>query len=81
MYNGYTEVHKLHTKKLTDFPKNISPCIFRLHAHFLEHLKPQGYKVAMKDAIELINNMSLLDQRRFMTLPPSTAAVVDAPVA
>lgn len=80
VYNGYTEVHKLHTKKLTDFPKNISPCIFRLHAHFLEHLKPEGYKVAMKDAIELINNMSLLDQRRFMTPPVERAPVAEAVV-
>jgi hypothetical protein len=69
VYNGYAEVHKAHTKKLTDFPKNISPCIFRLHAQYLEHLKPNGESVRIKDCIELINNMSLLDQRRLMTPP------------
>jgi hypothetical protein len=69
VYNGYVDVHKAHTKKLTDFPKNISPCIFRLHAHYLEHLKPEGESVRLKDCIELINNMSLLDQRRLMTPP------------
>jgi hypothetical protein len=69
VYDGYVEVHKAHTKKLTDFPKNISPCIFRLHAHYLEHLKPNGESVRIKDCIELINNMSLLDQRRLMTPP------------
>jgi hypothetical protein len=69
VYDGYVEVHKAHTKKLTDFPKNISPCIFRLHAHYLEHLKPSGESVRIKDCIELINNMSLLDQRRLMTPP------------
>jgi hypothetical protein len=76
VYDGYVEVHKAHSKKLTDFPKNISPCIFRLHAHYLEHLKPEGESVRLKDCIELINNMSLLDQRRLMT-PPR----VDADVA
>ena len=76
VYDGYVEVHKAHTKKLTDFPKNISPCIFRLHAHYLEHLKPEGESVRLKDAIELINNMSLLDQRRLMT-PPRAAAPVE----
>lgn len=69
VYDGYVDVHKAHTKKLVDFPKNISPCIFRLHAHYLEHLKPAGESVRIKDCIELINNMSLLDQRRLMTPP------------
>jgi hypothetical protein len=72
VYNGYAEVHKAHAKKLTDFPKNISPCIFRLHAQYLEHLKPNGESVRIKDCIELINNMSLLDQRRLMTPPRET---------
>lgn len=72
VYDGYVQVHKAHIKKLTDFPKNVSPCIFRLHAHYLEHLKANGEVVRIKDAIELINNMSLLDQRRLMT-PPRVA--------
>lgn len=69
VYNGYVDVHKAHSKKLTDFPKNISPCIFRLHAHYLEHLKPSKETVRTKDCIEVINSMSLLDQRRLM-MPP-----------
>lgn len=79
VYDGYVEVHKAHAKKLTDFPKNISPCIFRLHAHYLEHLKPNGESVRIKDCIELINNMSLLDQRRLMT-PPRVPPAGDGPV-
>lgn len=79
VYNGYVDVHKAHTKKLTDFPKNISPCIFRLHAQYLEHLKPRGESVRIKDCIELINNMSLLDQRRLMT-PPRAPPAGDGPV-
>lgn len=79
VYNGYVDVHKAHTKKLTDFPKNISPCIFRLHAHYLEHLKPAGESVKIRDCIDLINNMSLLDQRRLMT-PPRVPPPGDEPV-
>ena len=79
VYDGYVEVHKAHTKKLTDFPKNISPCIFRLHAHYLEHLKPNGESVRIKDCIELINNMSLLDQRRLMTPPRSLPPAANGP--
>lgn len=78
VYDGYVEVHKAHTKKLTDFPKNISPCIFRLHAQYLEHLKPNGESVRIKDCIELINNMSLIDQRRMMT-PPRVPPPGDEP--
>ena len=60
-------MHKAHTSKLTDHPKNISPCVFRLHAHYLEHLKPNGETVRMKDAVEVINKMTLLEQRQLMT--------------
>ena len=78
VFDGYVQVHKAHTKKLTDYPKNISPCIFRLHAHYLEHLKSRGEVVRVNDAIELINNMSLLDQRRLMT-PPRAAPAAATP--
>ncbi len=81
VFDGYVQVHKAHTKKLTDFPKNISPCIFRLHAHYLEQLKTAGESVRIKDAIELINNMSLLDQRRLMTPPRPTEPVAPAAAA
>ena len=54
VYAGYVDVHKAHAKKLTDLPKNVSPCVFRLHAHYLEHLKPQTLTVKQKDAIDLV---------------------------
>ena len=71
VYAGYVDVHKAHAKKLTDLPKNISPCVFRLHAHYLEHLKPQNLTVKQKDAIDLVNKMTLLEQRRMMMEPRS----------
>ena len=71
VYAGYVDVHKAHAKKLTDLPKNVSPCVFRLHAHYLEHLKPQNLTVKQKDAIDLVNKMTLLEQRRMMMEPRS----------
>ena len=71
VYAGYVDVHKAHAKKLTDLPKNVSPCVFRLHAHYLEHLKPQTLTVKQKDAIDLVNKMTLLEQKRMMMEPRS----------
>ena len=78
VYAGYVDVHKAHAKKLTDLPKNVSPCVFRRHAHYLEHLKPQTLTVKQKDAIDLVNKMTLMEQKRMMTEPrvlPVTADV------
>ena len=69
VYMGYVDVHKAHAKKLTDLPKNVSPCVFRLHAYYLEHLKPHSLTVKQKDAIDLINKMTLIDQKRMMSEP------------
>lgn len=76
IFTAYASVHKAHTSKLTDHPKNISPCVFRIHAHYLEHLKPNGETVRMRDAIEVINAMTLLEQRQMMT--PRTSVLVAA---
>ena len=77
VYAGYVDVHKAHAKKLTDLPKNVSPCVFRLHAHYLEHLKPQTLTVKQKDAIEIVNKMTLLEQKRMM-MEPRSALVIGA---
>jgi hypothetical protein len=75
VYAGYVDVHKAHSKKLTDLPKNVSPCVFRLHAHYLEHLKPQTLTVKQKDAIDLVNKMTLLEQKRMMMEPRAVTLV------
>jgi len=77
VYAGYVDVHKAHAKKLTDLPKNVSPCVFRLHAHYLEHLKPQTLTVKQKDAIEIVNKMTLFEQKRMM-MEPRSALVIGA---
>ena len=73
VFQAYCEVHKSHEKKLADVVKPIQPCVFRLHSHFLEHLKPQNEKVQMKHAVELVNNMALFEQRRLLESPEAVA--------
>jgi hypothetical protein len=74
VYAAYCAVHKSRDCKLADVPKSVQPCVFRLHSHYLEHLKPNNEKVTMKDAVDLVNNMALFEQRRLMdnatSLPP-----------
>jgi hypothetical protein len=41
----------------------------------LEHLKPQTLTVKQKDAIDLVNKMTLMEQKRMMTEPRATGTV------
>ena len=74
VYAAYCSVHKSHERKLAELPKGVQPCVFRLHSHYLTLLKPNNEKVTMKNAVDLVNNMALFEQRRLMenaiTLPP-----------
>ncbi len=72
VYDAYCSVHKSHEKKLEDLPWAIKPCVFKLHSHYLEHLRPNNEKVQWKHAVELINNLQLFEQKRLLT-PPSQA--------
>ena len=75
VYDGYCSVHKSHEKKLEDIPWAIRPCVFKLHAHYLEHLRPNNEKVMMKHAVELVNNLALYEQKRLLTpAPPASGA-------
>ena len=66
VFDSYCEVHKSHNKKLADLPKAVQPCVFRLHSHYLEDLKPKGESIKMKDAVEVVNKMPIFEQRRLL---------------
>ena len=68
-FDSYCEVHKAHNKKLADLPKNIQPCVFRLHSHYLNDLKPKNESIKMKDAVEVVNKMPIFEQRRLLANP------------
>lgn len=67
VFDGYCSVHKTHEKKLEDLPWSVRPCVFKLHAHYLEHLRPNNEKVMMKNAVELVNNLAMYEQKRLLT--------------
>jgi hypothetical protein len=71
VYQGYCDVHKSHEKKLEDLPWAVRPCVFKLHAHYLEHLRPNQEKVLMKHAVDLVNNLALYEQKRLLTAATS----------
>lgn len=67
VFQGYCDVHKAHSKKLDELEWCIRPCVFKLHAHYLEHLRPNNEKVYIKHAVELINNLPVFEQKRLLT--------------
>lgn len=71
VFRAYGDVHKAHSKKLADVEKAVQPCVFRLHALFLEQLQPKGDKVGMSHAVELVNNLPLFEQRRLLVAAAS----------
>ena len=74
VFDSYCSVHKAHEKKLEDLPWSVRPCVFKLHAHYLEHLRPNNEKVTMKNAVDLVNNLALYEQKRLLTAATGQAA-------
>jgi hypothetical protein len=67
VFDAYCDVHKVRSKKLADIAWAMRPCVFKLHSHYLEHLKPNGGSVKMNDAVALVNNMAVYEQKRLVT--------------
>lgn len=66
VFQAYCTIHKSHEKKLADVPKPIQPFVFRLHGHYLEHLKPANETAKLKDAIEIVNTSAPYEQKRLI---------------
>lgn len=74
VFAGYCAVHKSREKKLEDLAWAVKPCVFKLHSHYLEHLRPNNEKVQMNHAVQLVNNLALYEQKRLLTPATSQAA-------
>jgi hypothetical protein len=74
VFQAYCSVHKSHEKKLEDLEWAVKPCVFKLHSHYLEHLRPNNEKVYMKHAVELVNNLALYEQKRLLTASAGQSA-------
>lgn len=72
VFQAYCDVHKARTKVLKDLDKAIQPCVFKLHSHYLEHLRPSSETVSMKHAVELVNNLPLFEQKRLLVVAPAS---------
>jgi hypothetical protein len=62
IYDGYVSVHKTHEKKLADLPQPDKTVVFKLHAHYLAHLREQKKSVRLQDVIDLVNALPLWEQ-------------------
>lgn len=76
-YDGYCSVHKSREKKLEDLPWGLRPVVFKLHSHYLEHLRPKNEKITMKDVVDLVNNLATYEQKRLL-VPASQGPLVAA---
>jgi hypothetical protein len=73
IYDGYVSVHKTHEKKLADLPQPDKTVVFKLHAHYLAHLREQKKTLRIQDAIDLVNTLPLWEQALLMTKPADKA--------
>lgn len=69
VYTEYCAIHKAHEKKFEDVSPSLKPSIFKLHAHYLEHLRPISEKVYMKDAVSTVNALQPFEQKRLLMAP------------
>ena len=68
IYDAYVSVHKSHEKTLADLHQPIKTIVFKLHAHYLAHLREQKKTVRVQDAIDLINALPLWEQALLLTV-------------
>jgi hypothetical protein len=73
---AYEQVHKAHALKFADLPAEYKPAVHLLHVKFLEELRQKGYKVILRNAVQVVNDLKDFEQKRLMG-----AAAFVAPVA
>lgn len=67
---AYGDVHKAHAIPFVKLPEAYQPAVFRLHAEYLNQLRPKGAKVRLQNVIEVINEMKLFERRRLLLADP-----------
>lgn len=66
IYMAYTDVHKARKLKLSEVQKLLQPFVFRLHAHYLENLRPAKKSVDLKECIAVVNTSPLFELKRLL---------------
>jgi hypothetical protein len=68
IYDGYVSVHKSHEKTLADLPQPDKTVVFKLHAHYLAHLREQKKPLRIQDVIDLVNALPLWEQALLLSV-------------
>lgn len=76
---AYEQVHKAHATKFADLPAAYKPAVHLLHVKFLEELRPKGYKVILRNAVQVVNDLKDFEQKRLLAAAPFVAPAA-APV-
>ena len=75
IYDAYVSVHKSHEKKLVDLQQPDKTVVFKLHAHYLAHLREQKKPLRIQDTIDLVNALPLWEQALLLTVQSSDVQV------
>ena len=59
-------MHKAHALKFADLPAAFKPAVHLLHVAYLETLRPKGYKVLLRNAIDVVNHLKDFEQKRLL---------------
>ena len=72
---AYNDAHKLHTLKFAELPVEYKPAVFRLHAKYLEELRPKNFTVRIQTVIDVVNGLKDYEQKRLMAAKPYISAL------
>lgn len=79
---AYEQVHKAHATKFADLPAAYKPAVHLLHVKFLEELRGKGYKVILRNAVDVVNHLKDFEQKRLLAAEAYiAAAAAPAPAA
>ncbi len=79
---AYEQVHKAHTLKFAELPAEYKPAVHLLHVKFLEELRAKGYKVILRNAVDVVNHLKDFEQKRLLGAEPYVPAPTpEAPAA
>jgi hypothetical protein len=73
---AYGIVHKAHATKFADLPVAYKPAVHLLHVKFLEELRAKGYKVILRNAVDVVNGLKEFEQKRLLEAEPFIAPAV-----
>jgi hypothetical protein len=75
---AYEIVHKAHALKFADLPAAFKPAVHLLHVAYLETLRPKGFKVLLRNAIDVVNHLKDFEQKRLLAAEAFVAPVPTA---